>query len=468
MSTSSLAAPPSVPYKRRGAELAMLGFAILIAMGAYASVGLALEGSLPAGMVTYGICLAILAGAVHGLLRYVAPYADPLILPLVTLLNSIGLVMIYRLDQVEGATPRGLGPFTFKGDAPLQLAWTTLGVALCLAVLFVVRDYRKLQRYTYTAGAVGLFLLALPGMLPASISKVNGAKLWVQIGGFSIQPGEFAKIALLVFFAGYLVAKRDVLSLAGRRLLFIDLPRARDLGPVLVAWIVSLGVLVFERDLGTSLLFYGTFLMLLYVTTQRVSWLLIGMGLFVGGAFLAYLLFDHVQLRLNIWLHPWQGDRPFDQAYQLVQGLYAMANGGVLGTGLGQGRPGLIPLADTDFIIASLGEELGLTGLMAVLLVYGLFVERALRTSLASRDGFAKLLAAGFAFVIALQVFVIVGGVTRLIPLTGLTTPFLSYGGSSLLANWIIVGLLLRISDGVRRPAPQPIQDEGMTQVVST
>jgi len=294
----------------------------------------------------------------------------------------------------------------------------------------------------------------------------TGAKIQVAVGGFSFQPEEFAKLALAVFFAGYLVAKRDVLALAGRRVLGIDLPRARDLGPVLIAWAASLLVLVFESDIGTSALFFGLFVVMLYVATQRTSWLLIGGALFLAGALIAAKLFAHVGERFTIWLHPFSGTNPSHAAYQLVQGLYGLGYGGVLGTGLGHGQPYWTPLVQSDFIITAFGEELGLTGLMAILLIYGLIVERGLRAAVAVRDPFSKLLAAGLSFTVALQVFVIVGGVTRLIPLTGITTPFLSQGGSSLVASWMLIALLMRISDTARRPAPQPIQEEGMTQVV--
>lgn len=445
----------------------MVLFALAISLGAWIQVGLALAGRVPASLLSYGAALGGLALIAHGLVRYFAPYADPLMLPCAVLINGIGIVFINRIDLAETENPRWDGQILVGGDAPQQLLFTGVGIALFAAVLTRLRDHRTLGRYTYTLGAVGLFLLALPGILPSSISEVNGAKLWIRMGPFSIQPAEFAKIALLIFFAGYLVNKREVLAMAGRRLLFVTLPRGRDLGPVLVAWVASLGVLIFERDLGTSLLFFGLFVVMLYVATQRKSWLLIGGGLFLGGSLLAAQLFGHVQERINIWLHPFAGNNPEAGSFQLVQGLFGFAAGGLLGTGLGQGRPGMVPYAKTDFIIASVGEELGLTGLLAILLVYGVFVERGLRTSLAVRDPFGKMLAAGLAFVVALQIFVVVGGVTRLIPLTGLTTPLLSYGGSSLIANWAIVALLLRISDAARRPPPQPIQDEGQTQVVT-
>ncbi|MEU4510801.1 FtsW/RodA/SpoVE family cell cycle protein [Nonomuraea wenchangensis] len=464
------ASPVPMPAKRRVAQLVMLALAVLIVMGAYANVGLAVDGRVPAGMLAYGLGLGGIMLVAYLVLAKFAPWADPLILPLVTLINGLGLVMIYRLESAKmpGAS------------AASQIMWTGLGVVMFAVTLVVLRDHRMLQRLTYTAGAVGLVLLAIPALLPGSLSEVQGAKIWIRIGGFSIQPGEFAKLALVVFFAGYLVAKRDVLALAGRRLLFIDLPRARDLGPVLATWGLSLLVLVFEKDLGTSLLLFGTFIAMLYIATQRTSWVLIGILLFVGGAYVAGLAFDHVGARFDAWLDPGneiyygnadvcQTDPPSDamcgKSYQIMQGLFGFGAGGILGTGLGQGHPDLIPLSFSDFIFAATGEELGLTGLMALLMLYALLVERGLRTSLAARDPFSKLLSGGLAFLLAWQVFIIVGGVTNLIPLTGLVTPFMSQGGSALLANWILIALLVRTSDAARRPPPQAIQNEGLTQV---
>jgi cell division protein FtsW (lipid II flippase) len=321
-----------------------------------------------------------------------------------------------------------------------------------------------LQRYTYTLGLLGLILLAIPIGLPASHSSVNGAKVWIIFGGFSVEPGEFARILLAASFAGYLVVKRDVLSLASRRFIGVDLPRTRDLGPILMIWLFALLILFAESDIGASALFFGLFVSMLYLATQRRSWLLIGVGLFITGALAAWVLIPHVAERFTIWLHPFSD--PQGSSYQLVQGLEGMAFGGLFGTGFGQGEPFRTPLVQSDFIFTGFGEEIGLTGLMALLLIFGLLVQRGLRAAIAVRDPFSKLLAGGLAFILALQVFVIVGGVTELIPLTGVTTPFLSQGGSSLVASWIVVALLMRISDTARRPAPQPIQDEGMTQVV--
>ncbi|MFC4062969.1 FtsW/RodA/SpoVE family cell cycle protein [Planomonospora corallina] len=457
MSTPSVE-PVPLPSKRRLAQLAMLAFAVLITLGAYANVGMAIDGRVPSGMLTYGLSLGGFMLAAYLVLAKFAPWADPLILPLVTLINGLGLVMIYRLEESDA----------FGASANTQLLWTAVGVVLFAVTLVVLRDHRALQRLTYTAGALGLFLLVSP-LIPFLGQEVNGARIWIGIPGVGqLQPAEFAKLALIVFFAGYLVAKRDVLALAGRRLLFIDLPRARDLGPILVTWGLSLGVLILQKDLGSSLLIFGTFIVMLYVATQRTSWVLIGVLLFLGGAVLAGMIFTHVQARWEIFLNPEDPvlyERSPGGSAQLMQGLFAMSEGGILGTGLGQGQPKVIPLAISDFIFAAIGEELGLTGLMALLMVYALLVERGLRTSIAARDPFSKLLAGGLSFLLAWQVFIIVGGVTNLIPLTGLVTPFMSQGGSALLANWILIALLVRMSDAARRPAPQAIQDEGMTQV---
>ena len=455
------------PTSGRNTELVLLVFSLGIAMAAYAAVGLAMDGALPTGMVGYGIGLAALFGSAHVVLRRFAPFADPVLLPAVTVVNGLGLAMIHRLDRGIADRAEAAGRDVPAAAAPAQLTWTAVGIVVFVVVLLLVRDHRVLQRFTYTAMVLGLGLLLLP-LLPVIGTTINGARIWIRVLGFSFQPGEIAKLVLLVFFAGFLVVKRDVLALAGRRVLGIDLPRARDLGPVLVAWVASLGVLVFERDLGTSLLFFGIFIAMLYVATERLSWLLIGMALFLFGAYAAWSLFAHVQQRVDIWLNTFAPRNINGDSYQLVQGLFGMGSGGILGEGLGQGRPEIVPYAQTDFIVSAIGEELGLTGLMALLLLYLVVVQRGLRASIAVRDSFGKLLAAGLAFTIALQVFVVVGGVTRLIPLTGLTVPFLSYGGSSLVANWALVAVLLRISDAARRPAPPPstpIADD-KTQVV--
>ena len=460
--------PVPLPRGRRRTELAMLVFAVALVAFAYANVGFGLKGKLPPGMAEYLLGFVVLLAIAHLAVRKLAPWADPLLLPLAAALNGLGIVMIYRLQESGRNGNPGQAITTLSSSAAtLQIVYTAIGIGCFVAVLALVREPRVLQRYTYTFGALGIILLALPALLPASISEVQGAKIQISLGGFTIQPEEFAKLALAISFAGYLVAKRDVLSLAGRRVLGIDLPRGRDLGPVLIVWGVSLLLLVFESDIGTSALFMGLFVAMLYIATQRTSWLLIGFALFIAGAYSASKLFSHVGERFQIWLHPFVGSNPFGNAYQLVQGLYGMASGGILGKGLGGGQPYLTPLVQSDFVVTAFGEELGMTGLMAILLLYGLIVQRGLATSLAVKDPFSKILAGGLAFMVALQIFVIVGGVTRLIPLTGITTPFLSQGGSSLIASWMLIALLMRLSDTARRPPPQPIQDEGMTQVVN-
>jgi len=447
-----------VPRKRRGTELFLLLLALLVGVGAYVSVGLGYTGDVPADIAWVAGIFVTVAIVAHLAVRMLAPYADPVLLPLVVMLNGLGLAMIQRLDLdlAEGAAG--------DGTATQQMVWTFIGVVAFVGVLVGIRDHRRLQSYTYTLGLAALLLLLLP-LVPGIGANINGARIWIRVGPFSFQPGEVAKICLVVFFAGYLVLKRDALALAGRRFMGIDLPRGRDLGPILAAWLVSLGVLVFQRDLGSSLLFFGLFVVMLYVATERVGWAVVGVLLFLGGAYVSYLTFGHVQARVTGWLDPFSDDQAY---YQIIQGLYGLGFGGLMGTGLGQGDPTITPASYSDFIVTSLGEELGLAGLMAIIVVYGLVVERGLRVALLCRDAFGKLIATGLAVSFALQVFVVVGGVTRLIPLTGLTTPFLSYGGSSLVVNWAIVALLLRISHFTRQPQPvvTPLQADDATQVV--
>jgi cell division protein FtsW (lipid II flippase) len=445
--------------RRRGAELFLILLSLLVGVGAYAAVGLGVEGTVPTDIVGYGGWLTVLVLACHVVVRLVAPYADPVLLPVVAALNGLGLAMIHRIDLAELAKNEDAN--TFARD---QLIWMTLGVLLFILVLVVLRDHRRLQAFTYTAGFAAILLLVMP-LLPVLGVERNGARIWINLGPMSFQPGEIAKVCLVIFFAGYLVLHRDALALAGRRVAGVDFPRGRDLGPILVMWLISLGVLVFQRDLGSSLLFFGLFLVMLYVATERPGWLVVGGTLFVAGSYVGYLLFSHVQARVGAWIDPFGTE--YD-SYQIVQGMYGQAWGGLIGRGLGQGDPTLIPFSYSDFIVAAIGEELGLTGVMAVVVLYGLIVERGLRTALVCRDGFGKLMATGLAVVFALQVFVVIGGVTKLIPLTGLTTPFMSYGGSSLVANWAIIALLLRISDQARRPLPAPSgpMDDDATQVV--
>lgn len=439
--------------RRRGAELVLLLLSLVVGVGGYAAVGLGMEGEVPADIVGYGGWLAALVLACHVVIRRTAPYADPVLLPIVSALNGLGLAMIYRIDQANGGTL-----------AAQQLTWMSVGVVLFVVVLIGLGDHRRLQSFTYTSGLAAIVLLLLP-LVPGIGTEIRGARIWISVAGFSLQPGEIAKVLLVIAFAGYLVLHRDALALAGRRLLFIDLPRGRDLGPILGMWLISLGILVFQRDLGSSLLFFGLFLVMLYIATERPGWIVVGGVLFLAGAAMAYQLFGHVRTRVLVWLDPFD----YDSGYQIIQAMYGMAWGGLIGRGWGLGDPMQTPVRESDFIVAALGEELGLTGIIAIILLYALMVERGLRAALVCRDAFGKLVASGLALVLALQVFVIIGGVTKLIPLTGLTTPFLSYGGSSLVANWVIVALLLRISDQARRPLPDftaPDADEDATQVV--
>jgi cell division protein FtsW (lipid II flippase) len=330
------------------------------------------------------------------------------------------------------------------------MLWTLVGVIVFALVVIFLRDHRILARYGYVCGAAGLVLLAIPAVLPSSVSEQNGAKIWIELPHFSIQPAEFSKILLLIFFAAVLVSKRSVFTSAGKHVLGMDLPRPRDLAPLLAAWIISVGVMIFEKDLGTSLLLYASFLVLVYVATNRFSWVVIGLALFAAGSVAAYYVFAHVRIRVQTWLDPFAD--PDGAGYQMVQSLFSFATGGIFGTGLGNGQPGAVPAASTDFIIAAVGEELGLVGLAGVLLLYTIVIIRGLRTAIAVRDSFGKLLAAGLASTLAIQLFIVVGGVTKLIPLTGLTTPWMSYGGSSLLANYVLLAILVRISHAARRP----------------
>ncbi|SCG49347.1 FtsW/RodA/SpoVE family cell cycle protein [Micromonospora inositola] len=442
---------------RRNAELSLLLLAMVLVAAYSATVEANVLDTVTPDFWVPAAALGLVFVGLHLVIRWLAPFADPALLPAVALLNGIGVGFLRRYDLAKAAPADRETLAIFAGTGGRQLAWTLGAVILAAALLAIMRDHRSLSRYAYTLGLAGIVLVMIPAVLPARFSEINNAKLWIRIGGFSIQPGEFAKLALLAFFAYYLVRKREVLSLASRRVLGIDFPRGRDLGPVLVVWIISLLVLVFEKDLGTSLLYFGMFVVTLYIATERVSWLLIGLILFFGGAYLAYLLgstvggpFLNFYDRAQIWLDPFA--EPYDRGYQLVQGLLTLGTGGLFGAGPGGGQPTLLPEVQTDFIFAGIGEEIGLFGLSALLVVYLLVVERGLRAALAVRDSFGKLLAGGLAFTLGLQVFVIVGGISKLIPLTGQTTPFLSAGGSSLMANWLLIAVLLRVSDGARRP----------------
>ena len=434
--------------RNRNIEALLVLFALGVNAFEIAQIQLSVLEVVNGDFFTYWAPIAIAALVFHLILRFRARNADSLILPLAVLLNGLGVAMIYRLDLAKIADGAD-DLFAFR-----QVIWTVVAIAAAAAVVLYVPNHLFLRKYVYVAGAVGLVLLILP-VVPFIGRRINGASLWIGIGNFTFQPGELAKIALTVFFAGYLVQRKDSLSVTGRKILGVQLPRARELGPILVFWLASIIVLVLERDLGTSLLFFGLFLVMIYTATGRAIYVAVGLGMFVVSGLLVARVGDYVQGRIDSWLNP------FDQAnydavggsYQLVQGMFGLAHGGLTGTGLGGGIPQLVPLAESDFIITSIGEELGLIGLFAVFAVYILFVARGIRIAVNHTDDFSRLLAVGLSFVIALQCFIVIGGVTRVVPLTGLTTPLLAAGGSSLLANWIIIGLLLRISDSVRTEA---------------
>jgi len=468
--------PEEASAKRRSTELWMVLFACGIVAFAFANTAFSLKGQHPSTFVEYMVAFVVIVLGAHLAIRRWAPYADPLLLPIATLLNGLGLVMIYRLNQAGryGNASASGGPISTlsKSATVTQVIYSVLGVAVFVAFLALIKDIRRLQPYTYLLGLVGMGLIAIPALLPSSISGVagTGAKIQVSIGGFSFQPEEFGKLLLAASFASYLVINGRKLSLLTEKWWIFSLPRRRDLGPILVVWSLAMLLLIFESDIGTSAVFMGLFVAMLYIATGRRSWAALGFLMFIVGAFLASELVTHVHQRFTVWLNPFSTAnliKPPQLSYQTVQGLYGMGNGGLLGRGLGGGQPFWTPLVQSDFIFTAFGEELGLTGVMALLLLYGLFVQRGLRTAMLVKDEYSKLLASGLSFMFALQVFVIVGGVTRLIPFTGITTPFLSQGGSSLIASWLLVAVLARMSDAARRPAPRPIQDEGMTQVVS-
>ena len=439
-----VAVTPPLPT-RRNAELLLLCFAALITVAAFMIVEANQQHGLRWSLISYGLIFVVVFGSAHLAIRRFAPYTDPLLLPIVALLNGLGLVMIHRLDLVNSELSDGRHP-----SATQQMLWTVVGVAAFALVVTFLKDHRQLARYGYVCGVTGLVFLVIPALLPASLSEQNGAKIWIRFQGFSIQPAEFSKILLLIFFSAVLITKRSLFTSAGKHFMGMTLPRPRDLAPLLAAWVISVGVMAFEKDLGTSLLLYASFLVVVYLATQRFSWVLIGFVLFAAGSLAAYFIFGHVRTRVQMWWDPFAD--PDGAGYQIVQSMFSFATGGIFGTGLGNGQPDTVPAASTDFIIAAFGEELGLVGFASILLLYTIVIVRGLRTAIAMRESFGKLLAAGLASTLAIQLFIVVGGVTQLIPLTGLTTPWMSYGGSSLLANYVLLAILARISHSARHP----------------
>jgi len=433
------------PIKKplRITEIFLMVMAVAIGSGAYMLSGLGMDQTLDSQYwVQLGVMFA-LAIAFHIVLRLRAPFADQYIPPLALTLNGLGLAMIHRLDLVPPGT----------NLANNQLLWTALSIIISMAIVWLIIDYRHMRRFTYVWLLASAILLILP-FLPFIGTEIYGARIWVNLGIGSFQPGEVAKLTLAIFFASYLSANRDLILLAGRKLGPLTFPRAQDLGPLVVAWLVAMGVLVFQRDLGSAVLFFGLFMSMIYLATSRLSWIILGLVAVGAGGIIAVNLFPHVQARIDGWLNAFDMDMIYAEhgSHQVVQGLFGLASGGLFGSGLGEGRPDLVFAANSDMIIASFGEELGLVGLAAILLIFFILVTRIMRIGLSARDAFGKLLAAGLGCAMAIQLFVVVGGVLRVIPLTGLTTPFMAAGGSSLLANWMIIGLVLLISHTANRP----------------
>ncbi|MCU0301454.1 MAG: FtsW/RodA/SpoVE family cell cycle protein [Candidatus Nanopelagicales bacterium] len=449
---------------RRNVELALLVLVWLVGSLALLLVSMgAADEVVPETWTVIGITGALLLG-IHLAVRWLAPYADPLMLPTAAALNLLGIAMIARLDIAEALRAAANDTDAPGSDALDQALWLAVGAIAAALVLLVVRDHRALRRYTYIWGLTGVVLLLLP-MVPGLGVTINGANLWIQVGPFTFQPAELAKVVLTIFFASYLVQTREQLALVRHKVLGLGVPRGRDLGPILVVWAVAMLTMAAQTDLGTAVMIFGLFVGMLYVATGRRSWIVLGVLLMVVGGLLAYTLFSHVQVRVKVWLDPFAYAN--DEGYQIVQSLYGFAFGGVMGAGWGRGYPQLVPFAENDFIFSAIGEELGLVGAFAVVVLFAILIQRALRTAQASRDAFGALLVTGYAIILGLQVFVVFGGVTKLIPHTGLTTPFMSAGGSSLLANWIILALLLRVSDHVRRPDPVIVRpDDATTEVV--
>jgi cell division protein FtsW (lipid II flippase) len=433
------AAPPvprsasPLARSRRSTELTLLFMAAVITGAAYTITALGTNAEIPPGIVVFVAMLLGLLLCAHVVVRLVARGADGTLLPLAALLHGIGFVMIARLDdQLAG----------------LQATWSLVAIGAFIGTLLVVQRATDLARYRWLFFFAGAFLLLLP-LAPGIGVLINGARIWVSIGPINFQPGEFAKIAFAIFFAAYLADRRELIAASTWRVGPLHLPEPRYIAPILMAWGFSVVVMVFQRDLGSSLLFFTLFVVMMWVATERVSYLLIGLVLFTGAAYFAWTQFGHVQRRVSVWLDPWAD--PLDSGYQVLQSLYGLADGGLTGTGLGRGNPGQIPLAENDFIFAAIGEEWGLLGGAAVLMAFILLVGAGLRIALRTDRTFEKLLAVGLTTIVGVQGFIIVAGVIKVVPLTGITLPFVSYGGSSLVSNYVLLALLIRLSDSSAR-----------------
>jgi peptidoglycan glycosyltransferase len=443
------AAVATAEPRRRSTELGLLVLAMVVVGSAYTLASLGSSASIPANIVPFLVILLALFLAAHFAVRKLAPRADPMLVPVAALLNGLGYVFIARLDP---------------DLAGQQAAWVGVAMVGFVVTLLFVRRVRELERMRYTIGLIGVVLVVLP-LVPGLGVLIHGARIWTRLGPVRFQPGEFAKIALAIFFAAYLVERREVLGMATFKVGPIKTPEPKHLAPVLVAWGFSLVVMIFERDLGSALLFFLLFLTILWVATERLSYLFVGILLFAIGAYITYRSFGHVRLRVDMWLDPWQD--PLDDGFQIVQATYALAWGGLGGTGLGLGIDGRIPFQETDFIFAIIGEELGLAGATAVLVGFLLLAGTGFRIAIRATDAFSKLVAVGLTSLLAFQSFIIMAGVIRLLPLTGVTLPFVSYGGSSLVSNWILIALLIRISDEVNGSSLPAGVGEQMTTVLS-
>lgn len=432
----------------RLAELSLIVFAIVLAVGLFVSTDFARDSSIAADTLGFSAVFAATALFAHAAVRRFTPAADPLLLPLTIALTGIGLAMIRRLEGTLGAA---------------QLVWVAVAYASFAATLAVVRDHRKIGEFRYSMLLLGVGLLLLP-LTPIGSDLGRSARLWVQVFGLTFQPAEAAKIVLSLFLAGYLASKREVMTLAAFRVGPVGIPAPRHFGPLLIAWGCSLAVMFYERDLGSSLLFFSLFLATIYMATSRAIFVVTGLGLFAGGVTIALQRFAHVQVRVDAWLNPWSDDPVsgiLSGGRQIAQSWYALGAGGMAGTGIGRGNPELIDpgirsgTLPTDFIFAALGEELGMLGAVAILLIFGLILARGFTIALRSTDTFGALLAGALTTILTLQAFLIMGGVTRLLPLTGITLPFVSYGGSSLVANAVLLAFLIRISDHEARLLPE-------------
>jgi len=422
--------------RRRNTELGLMLMTVVIVCAAYVLASLGSDSRIPANIIPFLVAVIALFMGAHFAVRKLAPGADPILLPTVTLLNGLGYVVIAGLNEKLAAA---------------QATWTAIGILGFVLTLWWVKRPRDLERYRYTFALVGIGLLLLPLVPGLSYDAGSGSKIWVKLGAINFQPGEIAKVALAIFFAAYLADQRELIATSQWKIGPLRLPHPKYLGPVLIAWGITLLVMFYQKDLGSSLLFFGLFLVMIWVATQRTSFLVIGGGLFAAGAVFAWRILDHVKVRVDIWLDPWK--TPSGDGYQIIQGMFAMAFGGLTGTGLGRGGDTRIPAAENDFIFAVIAEELGLAGGSLIIVAYLLVIGSGLRIAANTDQVFDKLLATGFTLLLGLQAFIIVAGVLRLLPLTGVALPFISYGGSSLVMNYVILALLLRISDQTSKRA---------------